>query len=186
MEPLWDTVQSEGVQEKITRNYSRIVGYIERFLYTTALLLQHYGIIGVWLAFKVAGRWERAKKQFDDLYNGNKSNPKNKMKAHAIYSVFIIGNGLSIVYAVIGYKIVVWMQSNQSLQLFKIISILLLTIIVTRIMKDITKKISEQWSDLKYKCSLCGQEFYDSEEKVICNNCYRKNIKNQENGETPT
>lgn len=152
MKPLWGTVKSEGVKEKITQPYPRIVGWIERFLYTTALLSAYPSFIGVWLTFKVVGRWERAKKQFEVLYEKNSEDimSRNKMKAHAIYNVFIIGNGLSIAYAVMGYKIIDWMHRGQNLQLspietslqwYKVLSILFFAIIATLILWKCTKDL---------------------------------------------
>ncbi|MFH1642616.1 MAG: hypothetical protein ABIC04_07005 [Nanoarchaeota archaeon] len=195
MKPLWTTVQNKGVKEEITQNYPCIVGYIERFLYTTALLSAYPGFIGIWLAFKVTGRWERAKRQFDDLYNlknpnnidpndPNNINPINKMKAHAIYYVFIIGNGLSITYAVIGYKIIDWIHRGQNLQLSqpekflewsKVILIPLLVILATLILEKLAKDLSKSWANLICKCSSCGQEFYASEKKIICLKCSERN-----------
>ena len=57
--------------------------------------------IGIWLTLKVAGRiWGRRENE-------------NKGKDSYIYQVFLIGSALSLTYAVIGAKSVIWYQSTN-------------------------------------------------------------------------
>ena len=79
------------------------VGYIERVLYTSSWLLGKSEFIAVWLALKVAGQWGG---WTDDLTSADK---KVKISGRASYNIFLIGNGLSISYAVVGAKIVEWL-----------------------------------------------------------------------------
>lgn len=79
--------------------YPRIVGWIERFLYTTAFLIGQTNFVAIWFGLKVASRWEAAKLE---------KNEKSETKKYREYQEFLIGNGLSLLYAATGWKIIKW------------------------------------------------------------------------------
>ncbi len=94
--------------------YAQIVGFIEVFIYLTAFLNNYGQFIGVWLAFKVLGRWESAKMEKDQLkkqsVDGAMDDEKQKIRNNALYNIFTIGNALPIIYAFVGSKIIIWIQ----------------------------------------------------------------------------
>lgn len=59
-------------------------GLIESFLYTTAILVNLKEFVPIWLALKVAGEWSQTKTETD----------------RPMYYLFMIGNGLQIIFAV--------------------------------------------------------------------------------------
>lgn len=103
--------------------YARRVGDIEIVLYITAFLISKPEFIAVWLALKVAGRWqsaqleaEEAKAEKNNLLKDKTAitNPKEGkfkfIQNNGVYNVFTIGNALSIVYAFAGSKIIFWLK----------------------------------------------------------------------------
>lgn len=67
----------------------RLVGLLEAVLYPTSLLAGHGAFIGVWLALKTAGSWKRWEKE---TYEGR-----------ARFQIFLLGNGLSILFGAATY-----------------------------------------------------------------------------------
>jgi F0F1-type ATP synthase assembly protein I len=126
--------QSEGYFK-----YPRIVGYIDRVLYTTSWIYRKYAFIGVWLAFKVASRWEAAKmepKSEQDLgeeqnTEKDKKLKRKRFKSYADYNAFLIGNGISLIFAVVGGAMVGWLKSDP-IDLIKVILLPLIVVLVLR------------------------------------------------------
>lgn len=83
----------------------RIVGCVERALYTGSFQLGKPEFIGIWLALKVAGQWKRWSEDKD--YGGR------LIAGRAIYNIFLIGSALSIGYSVIGAKLVEWCLQRE-------------------------------------------------------------------------
>lgn len=139
--------------------YSTAVGVLERFLYIIALLNQFGEFLGLWIAFKVVGRWERSKLEFEKLMKGDK-NQIGKLKAQAIYNIFTIGNALSIIYAVVGWKIISWMNKGQG---YKSIFVGLCAILFSFIFINCCRKHSQSLKQFKKdngaegKSELSGQ-----------------------------
>jgi len=86
------------------------LGLIERALYVTVLLIggPALAFIGVWLALKVAGQWDYWKSP----------------KTGKLYNLFLIGNGLSLVYAVTGWFLIRWTSDRICLNRFFASSVL--------------------------------------------------------------
>ena len=72
-----------------------IVGYVERLLYIIAFSMGQPIFIGIWLTLKTAARWEE----------WTKPDPE-KIPGRATYNVFLVGSGLSILYAFIGWQLI--------------------------------------------------------------------------------
>lgn len=72
---------------------SKILGYIERSLYVASFQIGKPEFIGIWLALKVAGQWNRW---------------SDKNTGRHIYNIFLIGNGLSIAYSITGAGLIYW------------------------------------------------------------------------------
>jgi hypothetical protein len=84
-----------------------MVGILERMLYTTAMLIGQPGFIGFWLALKVAGGWKG--------WSEPVRTPDGKviMNGRDLFSVFLIGSGFSIAYAVTGALLMEWWKNGQ-------------------------------------------------------------------------
>ena len=67
------------------------LGMIERFMYTTALLVGKPEWFAVWLAFKITGFW-----------TGSQLSEDKKLKPHVLFNASLIGNAISIIFAVFG------------------------------------------------------------------------------------
>jgi len=76
---------------------SGALGIMERILYIGSLLMRKGEFIGVWLGFKVVGRLAY----------------KQDKEEHTCLTAYLIGNALSIVYAVVGFKIIVWFKRGS-------------------------------------------------------------------------
>jgi hypothetical protein len=50
--------------------------------------------LGVWLAMKVAGQWIAWKQGINE--------PGRVLTGHSIFSIFLVGNGMSVAYAIVG------------------------------------------------------------------------------------
>lgn len=87
-------------QDRQFRWLAEGVGYVERTLYTASWIMGEKGFIPVWLALKVAAQWKR----------WTDGEPPT---GRAVFSVFLIGNGLSISYAVVGAKWVEWIKHGE-------------------------------------------------------------------------
>ena len=81
------------------------VGCLDSVLYTSAWLANKPEFIGVWLAIKVAGKWDRWTKDGD--VNGK------KIHGRTFFNIFLIGSGLTVLYSVIGAKIIGWLTSQM-------------------------------------------------------------------------
>jgi hypothetical protein len=105
---MWsDLVQRADDPESSNINFSGKIGFIERTLYVGSILAGKPEFIGIWLVLKVAGRfWKDEKVLKDD---------GTEVPSRAIFQVFLIGSGLSIIYAVIGAKCIQWCLSENFL-----------------------------------------------------------------------
>lgn len=81
-----------------------VVGVVERVLYVATLQAGRGEFIGVWLALKVAGQWRRWSQPAEPGIPEGRS----------IYQNFLIGNGLSILYALVGFKLIEWIASRNT------------------------------------------------------------------------
>jgi len=79
---------------------SDLVGTVERTLYVAAFQIQHEEFIGVWLFLKVAFQWQSC-------------SGRDPTQVRSIHNIFLIGNGLSIAYALVGVKLSEWLQAGE-------------------------------------------------------------------------
>lgn len=82
--------------------HAGVVGMLERALYVTALVMGQGSFIGIWLALKVAGQWKGW------TATGNEDKDGGGPSGRAVYNIFLIGTALSLLYAVVGYGLIVW------------------------------------------------------------------------------
>jgi hypothetical protein len=104
-----------------------IVGLVERALYVGFITAKVPALIGVWLALKVVNKWhpwtEGLKEGASQSVLKDGINKAGRhLSGSSIFSIFVIGNGVSIGYAFVGsYLICEWKKSCQeSLQLMLI------------------------------------------------------------------
>jgi hypothetical protein len=83
--------------------HPRLVGIIERLLYVIALEVDCCEFLGFWLAIKVAGQWSR----WTEGHEG--------VSGREFFNTFLIGNGVSILFAITGFKMVQWWANDETL-----------------------------------------------------------------------
>ena len=111
-EEVWREISKDFTDDdrdhELHRYYGWAIGSLEIIIYIAAFLQpQPTTAIGIWLAFKVAGRWERSRIEY------KKNRNKERLYLHVIYSNFTIGNALSIIYSFIGCGIIQLLQKNN-------------------------------------------------------------------------
>ena len=88
------------------------IGIIERILYVATLRIGEGKFIGFWLALKVAGQWQRWGKE--QKLGGI------TVEGRSIYQIFLIGNAFSVLYALVGAKMIDWYTLPSRFQFFAI------------------------------------------------------------------
>ena len=91
-DPSGANVDSDAMANPWTAVY---VGVVERVLYVAALQSGVPEFIGLWLALKVAGEWKRWAER------------------RKIFQVFLIGSGFSVLYSVVGFRMIEWIMRNE-------------------------------------------------------------------------
>ena len=123
---LWHSVGWRGPQDSTFRLSSRIplvVGVVERVMYVTALQLGIAEFLGFWLALKVAGQW---KQWGEETKIPEVVQHERRLHGRAVFQVFLVGNSLSLMYSVTGFKIVEWMNSGDFIWLTVVPALLVL------------------------------------------------------------
>jgi hypothetical protein len=101
---MWDCVEPEKetrdeLELKKTDDWQPpITGTVERTLYISSLLMGYGEFIGFWLALKVAIAWARWGKGHS---------------GRTIYMGSLIGSALSVLYAVVGFQMIKWIEQEQ-------------------------------------------------------------------------
>jgi hypothetical protein len=75
---------------------------VERALYTTSWLAGFPEFVAIWLALKVAGQWDRWKQDVGTTLPAGASDPHSQDAARATYTGYLLGNALSISFALVG------------------------------------------------------------------------------------
>lgn len=102
---------------------ARLVGLIERILYVGSLQIGKPEFIGVWLAVKVAGQWKQ--------WGEGSEVAGRQIQGRVFYNIFLMGSGLSIVYAATGAKIIEWAKEQKWTALVALpVLIVLLTLVL--------------------------------------------------------
>jgi hypothetical protein len=151
---LWESLifpSTEIKSRPLNQFTSAIIGWIERIFYIVVLqsidAATSFGLqnaaqaIGFWLILKSAGRWRGWPEE-----SGVDETFKN-VNGRTIFQFFLLGNALSIGYAFVGWKIILWLQEKNPIMENKIflISLLLIfcnIILITHI-RLMGKKIQE-------------------------------------------
>jgi hypothetical protein len=107
MPRMWDCIEREpGTDEsneleraKKTDDWQPpITGTVERTLYVSSLLMNHGEFIGLWLVLKVTVAWGRWGKGHS---------------GRTIYMGSLIGSALSVLYAVVGFQSIKWIEGGK-------------------------------------------------------------------------
>lgn len=104
---LWFLIgwQTSNPDERPAHYLAYLLGIIERSLYFAALLANKPEFVGIWLALKVAGQWNRW---------GEKAKIGTvELEGRVFYNIFLIGSGLSIAYAFVGANIFMSMGKHE-------------------------------------------------------------------------
>lgn len=129
--------------DELHRWRAQVIGWLERFLYTTSILIGSPEFIAVWLALKVAGQWDRWK-----LDIGEKA-AFGTVRARATYSVYLVGNGLSILFGGVGailFKLIgkdEWILASTLVLAVGIGSLLLFQFIKSKVEKQNAADVSK-------------------------------------------
>jgi hypothetical protein len=109
---LWRLI---GVREKKqdsplhSPTLAKIIGIFERVLYVASWQIGKPEFIGLWLVLKTAGGW---KGWAEDRKIGDRT-----ISARHVFTLFLIGSGLSLMYAVIGALIIGWLECKEWIKL---------------------------------------------------------------------
>jgi hypothetical protein len=120
---LWGYVFSLGfgglflfwIRKKIWKTnevtlYPELVGHMERFIFTSCILLGMPDIIGIWLAIKGAGSWSTWSKGKTLVA---KNNEEEQFEGIDLFCVFLIQSGFSIIYGVGGALLSLWILKGK-------------------------------------------------------------------------
>lgn len=90
-----------------------LVGLLERVLYTASIIAGATEFIGVWLAIKVAGGWRGWSE--GRKFPGNDGEKKEvTVPGRQEFNLFLVGSGLSLLYAVVGAYSIRWLLSGET------------------------------------------------------------------------
>lgn len=94
-----------------------IVGMIERVLYVAAILAGAPEFIGVWLAIKVAGGWKGWSETRQYKWSDSSGQVcVGEVPGRQEYNLFLVGSGLSILFALVAAYSIKWMRSGDAAQ----------------------------------------------------------------------
>ena len=102
----------------------RVVGLIERVLYIGSLQIGKPEFIGLWLALKTAGQWKR--------WGEGSVVAGRLIEGRVFYNIFLVGSGLSIVYAFTGAKII---ELGKEQKWTAMVVLPLVTVLLTVVLK---------------------------------------------------
>lgn len=94
---LWQTLEIPPERLRKHRPHpwlAPLMGHVDRLLYVAALEMAWPAFIGLWLVLKAVGHWRSPERR-------------------SIYNVFLIVNGISVLYAVVGWKMLQWARAED-------------------------------------------------------------------------
>ena len=143
--------------------YASMVGYMDGILYITSLLAGRPAFIAAWLAFKLAGRWESVKLDEEERKKIAKdqdwSPAERFITTNAEYNIFTIGNALSVIYAVAGWKIIEWMKADKLDRVWALCAITIIgSVIFYCSAKCQTERLENLFSNVKKKLKESERE----------------------------
>jgi len=112
---LWLTIGRTEQEYKRNSWLPMIVGCVERALYVVASIKNDKApeIIGAWLVLKAASNWSAWKNGLPkDRLLRNDRTEDNHISGGSIFDIFMIGNGMSIGYALVGSYLICECRKN--------------------------------------------------------------------------
>jgi hypothetical protein len=91
----------------------RVLGLVERALFIASIQASQAEFIGVWLALKVAGQW----RAWSEGIVGS--------SGRTVFSIFLVGSGMSVAYAFVGAKMIEFGSSGRVPDFFLLPAVLL-------------------------------------------------------------
>lgn len=88
-----------------------IVGIVERTLFLSSLIAGHGSFIALWLTLKVTVQYKRWSGEDKSL---QVEDADRVLVGRTLFMNSLIGNGLSILYAGVGYGIIQWSRSGRT------------------------------------------------------------------------
>lgn len=76
----------------------RMIGVLERFLYTTAIIFNQFALIGIWLVFKAIGDWS----DFSSTKNKEDDRGIKEGTTRIRANNFLIGTGITLIFGILG------------------------------------------------------------------------------------
>jgi hypothetical protein len=145
VEQLYQPLRWKKHPEKRPLAFSpRLVGILDRGLFFSSYFLGHVEFIAVWLAFKVAGTWGRWEKDVDEDDRIGKGDNEEKdfiAPGRYLYNTFLIGNGFSICFGVIGAEVVKLLNDGKcALSAIVSIGFILLAIVFLQLIRYFMKR----------------------------------------------
>ena len=98
---MYDIVDPEIKGKYIHAWQALVIGTVERTLFLSSLIAGHGELIGLWVGLKLGMQYKR--------WTENNSGEKGR----TLFMNNLIGNGLSILYAAVGYGIIEWWKTNR-------------------------------------------------------------------------
>ncbi len=124
VDTLWECIAPGGSIDPQVRPHpwqAQALTFLEGFLYVAFLQLSLGYLIGLWLLLKVGGQWKRWLEEAD---------PKiSKPSGQTIFNIFLIGNGFTIIYAVVGFKLIGWIAAGRIRAMWVPIIVVLATVV---------------------------------------------------------
>ncbi|KUK43486.1 MAG: hypothetical protein XD72_2145 [Methanothrix harundinacea] len=130
---LWLAATGEKRDPKSPFDSSAIIGWVERALYFSALMLDKPEAIGVWLALKTSGRF---------WGEGPNQEKVGETSARDIFQIYLIGTALSLGYATVGWKIAEWLPENRTYSICLVVALCIGNFILCRNIKSLAPKNS--------------------------------------------
>jgi len=118
MKTLWKPLKKEAPLIRPFGYMAVLMGIVERVIYFISFMLGYEEFIAIWLALKAAPQLSNWEKGFEVA--GYK-----EISGRVIYNIFLIGNGLSIGFGVMGASLVPLIESGQYLRSVYLASALL-------------------------------------------------------------
>jgi hypothetical protein len=127
---------------------TEMVGYLERFIYTTSVIFGVKELFAAWLVLKLSSQWVKwgGVKNLEKPKNVNlifkrQKDEEQKYKSRAIFQIFLLGTGLSLVYGLLGGQVAIWLSQGKCLYSYvSVVFIVSLNLIIICCIKVIIKK----------------------------------------------
>jgi hypothetical protein len=97
-----------GIRNRERAWQSVLLGWIERILFIASLQLGIHEFIAVWLGVKTAGGWKHWSEEYWE--HTNSDGRKIKVLGRHTFNIFLLNQALSIGFAGVGWKLIVWLN----------------------------------------------------------------------------